>query len=189
VPVDRLPVHAELFCELQPVLGVLNVLSTLILVAPPFIFMKSSKTSDPKPISLYRALIRPLQTQAPPRRIQAMGARRSEVACASLNRDSPWDEAPPKAVRPPSAFWGVVAELTVLPATKPYPPDVVVVAADAMTVETTVLCAVVVAPDAVTVAVAPDAVTVAVAVTVAAAPDAVVTVEVVVAVTVLVIAL
>jgi len=69
--------------------GVLRVLSTLILVAPPFIFMKSSKTSDPKPISVYRDLTRPRQIQAPPRRTQLTGARRSETLCASPRSPSP----------------------------------------------------------------------------------------------------
>src|SRR5580698_8987787 len=58
--------------------------------------MKSSKTSDPNPISLYRALTLPLQTHIPARMIQQTGARRSEVACTSLKSDSPWDEAEKK---------------------------------------------------------------------------------------------
>jgi len=130
------------------------MLRTLILVDPPFIFMKRSKTSDPKPISLYRALTRPLQIHAPPRRTHETGARRSDAAWTSLKTDSPWDEAGPKVDKLASApeFWAVVVELEAPPYTKPAPlEEVVVVTAVAGAVAVDV-CSVV-PPDAVEVTV------------------------------------
>jgi hypothetical protein len=120
----------------------------LILVAPPFIFMKSSKTSDPKPISLYRALTRPLQTHMPAMMIQQTGARRSDVVCTSLKSDSPWDgdQRRPKIDRPaepPDAWvWVVVVEpAPALP--KVAPPDTVVVVTEVVVVSVAVTVVVV----------------------------------------------
>jgi len=93
--------------------------------------MKSSKTSDPNPISLYRALTLPLQTHAPPRRIHVTGARRSESAWTSLKSDSLWDEARPKVDKLASVpeFWAVAVEPEAPPYTKPVPLEAVVVTA------------------------------------------------------------
>src|SRR2546428_6907765 len=63
--------------------GTSRALRSLILVAPPFIFMKSSKTSDSKPTSLQRALTLPLQIHAPTTKIQQAGATKSEERCAA----------------------------------------------------------------------------------------------------------
>jgi hypothetical protein len=119
----------------------------LILVAPPFIFMKSSKTSDPNPISVYLDLTRPRQIQAPPRMTQLTGARRIEIVWASLRRASP-DPNTAKGPETPAAA-------AVVEATTPGPVTVVVATA----VVTTVVAAVVI--------VCPPAVAVTVPVTVA----------------------
>jgi hypothetical protein len=127
-------------------------LRTLIRVAPPFIFMKSSKTSDPKPISLYRALTLPLQAHIPPSTIQQTGARRSEVACTSLRSDPPLNEAeialridvpeePPNVVW----FWVVVVNVVAEPATVVVETEVVVITV--VVVEVVVAVAVIVVVD------------------------------------------
>jgi len=101
--------------------------------------MKSSKTSDPKPSSLYRALTLPLQTHIPPSTIQQTGARRSEAVCTSLKSDSPCNDAEreEKIGEPdelPNVAWLWVVVVTVVAA-----PVTVVVVVVAVAVTTVVL--------------------------------------------------